>query len=247
MSNNMNVSSILEVNSQSIEHLRAGRFSEANEGLGQVLEGMKRYIQSSGPSESTDLGGNAMISEQQQPGKAAVAATAPFVLRTEDVPVRTGDTAKDEVLSLFARAFSVPVLPMTKGEKAASLMAFVYNLAFARHSEALATQDNVLSRALLGQAGKLYQTALRVASSHLEDEQSLDGFPCLLLATANNYAHVFVEQFDAQEAGKGVSMLHSLMKEPSVLREMPEEDYSFFESNVINFLESPLFSIAPAA
>lgn len=229
MNGNNGSSSLTEQNSSAVACLRAGQYEEASHILLSILAQMQR----------------------NDAFERRIAEGAPSVFSVESVDVNEASTTvrrqkEDTMLSFYPRAFSVPVAPTTKHERVIAFMAFAYNLGLARHLEAIRTPSSSLYRTLLAQAGKLYESAIRTATIHIPKDPS-SCIQYLLLATANNFAHVHAEYANSQEARKCISMMKNILSDPVVLRDLSEAEYSFFEVNVVSFLVAPLMSLAPAA
>lgn len=221
------------LNNQSLRWLREGKYDEAGEMQMEALGHMKRSMLSHAASE-----GMKDVRVQE------FALESVVVLDSAAREAACGQL--ESLLSFYPCAFSVPSLPICETEKAIALIAFLYNLGLSRHLDSLKVPATSLSRTLQTQAAKLYESALKVANLHIDDE-SFYVAQGLLLAVTNNFAHVCTEHWELQEATNCVSMMQCMLSNPSVLEELPAEEYSFFEMNVIAFIEAPPLSIAPAA
>lgn len=233
-------STVVSLNSESLHSLRSGNYREASQILLKALELIKSKIQPKPAPTKIRI----EVDLSNAPVRGFPIDSVDILSHTPKIAASAGQN--DLLLSFYPRAFAVPYTPITKNEKATALMVCIYNLGLARHLESLKASNSALSRTLQAQAAKLYESALKVASMHMK-EDSFKGVQGLVLAVTNNYAHVLAEHFDMQEAGRCVSMMKSILSDPSALRDLPEADYSFFEMNVITFLEAPLLSAAPAA
>ena len=127
------------------------------------------------------------------------------------------------------------------------MMLILYNFGLTRHLESLTVPGTAVSRLLQAQAGKLYASALQVATLHIVGHDSYRYARGLMLAATNNLALVTSEHSNIKEAEKCIHMIQCMLSDPATLQELPEQEYSFFETNVIAFVETPILSVAPAA
>ena len=167
-----------------------------------------------------------------------------FTVESERVPLSPKlDSAEQErPLRMYRNAFSIPSIPVSRPEKAISLMAVLYNCALACHLESLSTQETLLKKSLQVQAGKLYECVLDVAFIHFPGDVD-----CVMLAAVNNLTHLHTEHMNTKEATTCLGILRRMLSDPFLQAQLSEEDDMFFQINLVPFVSCPLLAIAPSA
>ena len=241
MNTSSNSPSIVDLSSESVAFIQQGQYGRASGILVEALEMMKAHL---GPSVEDAASVH---------GEGTQMDIGNFDIQTVDVFAPVGrpgcqSGTQDMLVALYGKALTIADPPKTTEEKAITLMVLLYDLGLANHLQALSMPTcTISSRSLLNRAAKLYQSAIQTAHTFIQDY--VFRFHFLLLATANNLAHVYSENLESANVCQCVSMMRRIISYPLLAGDgdLLEDDYAFFETNVITFLESPLLSVAPAA
>lgn len=238
---------VVDLNTQSVAHLQKGQYEEAGEVMAVALEAMKALPPPTTSPKDEENSTTATSFHIQSEDVLNSDFTDVFVAPSSLCEKRRIDSQHNMILTFYPRALQIRGVARTQEENTITLMAILYNLGLSLHLLAL-TGDSptIATRSMFAKAAKLYQSAIQVAYNSIEGDMS-GGYEYVLLAATNNLANIYADHLDIPSASGCVAMMKNIISYTSHLRQLAEDDYSFFETNIIAFLESPVLSIAPAA